>query len=157
MSPFSEDPKSVTLEEAKQWLRERYEDGENCPCCNQMVKLYPRKLNSNMAVFLVSLVCLWRRDKKPVSYRDCKFFGRDYNYLQLWDLAQTARSDDPAKRMSGLWEPTQKGIDFVEQHIRVPSHAHCYNNKVVRMSEETTTIVEALGERFNYEELMAAR
>lgn len=145
-----------TLEEAKQWLRARFEDGANCPCCKQTVKLYPRKLNSNMAVFLVSLVRLWKRENRPIKYKECSFHGRDYSYLHLWDLARTARSDDPAKRMSGMWEPTQKGIDFVEQKIEVPSHAYCYNGKLIRLSDTKTNIIESLGQDFNYAELMQA-
>ena len=148
--------KDCTLEEAKQWLRARFEDGASCPCCHQTVKLYPRKLNSNMAVFLVSLVRLWKRERRPIKYSECRYHGRDYSYLHLWSLAQTSRSEDPAKRTSGFWEPTQKGIDFVEQRLTVPSHAYCYNGKLVRMGETPTNIIEALGEDFNYAELMQA-
>jgi hypothetical protein len=145
-----------TLKQAKQWLRARFEDGTHCPCCNQTVKLYPRKLNSNMAVFLVSLVRLWKKEQRPYKYKECRFHGRDYSYLSLWDLARTAKSDDSRKRMSGMWEPTQKGIDFVEQKIEVPSHAYCYNGAVVRMAKSNTNIIESLGDDFNYAELMQA-
>ena len=34
----------TTLEEAKQFLRDRFENGAECPCCKQYVKLYKRKL-----------------------------------------------------------------------------------------------------------------
>jgi hypothetical protein len=145
-----------TLEEAKQWLRERFENGASCPCCHQTVKLYPRKLNSNMAVFLVSLVRLWKREQRPIKYKECRYHGRDYSYLHLWDLARTARSDDPTKRTTGFWEPTQKGIDFAEQRLTVPSHAYCYNGKLVRMGDQQITIIDSLGEDFNYAELMQA-
>ena len=42
--------------------RERWLEGMECPCCNQNVKLYKRKLNSNMARFLCSLVSAWKRE-----------------------------------------------------------------------------------------------
>jgi hypothetical protein len=38
-----------TITEAKDFLNENYKDGCICPCCNQTVKLYKRKLNSGMA------------------------------------------------------------------------------------------------------------
>lgn len=36
-------PPGTTLEQAKEWLRQRYDKGKGatCPCCNQSVKLYP--------------------------------------------------------------------------------------------------------------------
>ena len=41
---ISEDDNSMTLTEAKQWLKERLDEGTRCPCCNQYAKIYKRKI-----------------------------------------------------------------------------------------------------------------
>ena len=38
----------MTLGEARDWLRERIEDGEECPCCRQFAKVYRRRLYATM-------------------------------------------------------------------------------------------------------------
>jgi hypothetical protein len=57
---------------------------------------------------------------------------------------------------SGLWRITHKGRQFVDGVIRVPSHALVYKRVARGFSEETVSIREALGERFDYDELMKA-
>ncbi|MCA9495771.1 MAG: hypothetical protein KC589_02420, partial [Nanoarchaeota archaeon] len=47
----------LTLEQAKKILRESIEkDGATCPCCNQFVKAYKRKITSSMAYSLIRIV-----------------------------------------------------------------------------------------------------
>lgn len=36
-------PQFETLEEAKQFLRENWEEGADCPCCTQKVKLWKNR------------------------------------------------------------------------------------------------------------------
>ena len=45
-----------TIKEAKEHLRNNFEEGIDCPCCGQFVKLYKRKLNSGMAATLIRIV-----------------------------------------------------------------------------------------------------
>ena len=45
-------------------------------------------------------------------------------------------------------------MDFVSGKMSVKSHVHIYNNIVMGFSDTTITIREALGKKFDYQELM---
>lgn len=130
--------------------------GVVCPCCDQLVKVYKRKLNVNMVRFLCSLVRihLSRGRHSWVNFKDCEFDGRDYPCVALWGLAETKGNEDSNKKNSGLWRPTQKGIDFVLAGLRVPSHVHVLTNRIIGWSEDSVGVRDALGSSFSYEELM---
>jgi len=159
---------NCTLEEAKQWLRVRFEDGASCPCCHQMVKLYKRKLNSSMAVALVYIYKYFQAnpDKEWLhvpSYLSriisgATVRGGDWSKLRYWGLIedQKAIRDDGSDRV-GNYRITAAGKTFVGGLCRVPKHVFLYNGGVVkRRDTETISIDEALGEKFSYVELMGA-
>lgn len=146
-----------TIAQAKSYLKENHEKGVKCPCCDQMVKLYHIKLGSNMAMFLISLVNLYQTYNRPIHYKECKFESRNYPFLQHWGLAHTNISETPDKKTSGLWMPTERGINFVNKMIKIQSTALIYNNKCFGFEGENITIEEALGNKFNYNELVNHR
>lgn len=142
----------VTLAEAKERLFAQAQDGVGCPCCGQFVRIYARKLNRNMMLFLVSLA---RKPGQWVCFRDCEFTSRDYPYLSFWGLAITrVDAGDGTKKSSGFWKITQKGLDFLAGRLSVPSHVHIYNNAIVGWSDTPTTASRAYGDGFDYSELM---
>jgi hypothetical protein len=55
---------------------------------------------------------------------------------------------------NGHWRITERGEQFVKQQILVPSHVYLYNGKFQGYSQESTSILQALGKKFNYNELM---
>jgi hypothetical protein len=63
--------------------------------------------------------------------------------------------EDPKKRHLGLWRPTEQGCDFVDRKISVPKKLFFYANQVVGASQDRIYITDALGSKFDYEELMA--
>jgi hypothetical protein len=137
------------------------EGGIECPCCGQFAKLYRRKLNSNMVAFLVSLVRLHRADLDDggdgwVHFKECTFVGRDYSYLRAWDLAtmRAADPDDSTRRVSGYWRPTPQGILFARGMAKAPLRVHLYNNVVRGFDAEMVGVRAALGDHFDYNELM---
>lgn len=147
----------ITVEQAKEWLWKRMLEGETCPCCGQFAKMYPRKLNANMTVFLIDLVKLsMRRNWDWVHYSECNYTGRDYNYLPLWGLAITERETEGDKSHTGDWKPTQTGVDFVFNKISVPSHLWVYDNRNYGSPPNATavTVVDTIGKSFSYRELM---
>jgi hypothetical protein len=143
----------TTIKDAQLNLRSALLAGElvNCPCCQQKCKIYKRKLNANMARFLISL--MRHEETEWVHYKECDFTGRDYPYVSLWGLAETRGSGETAKRMSGFWRLTPKGRSFVQGGLRISSHIKLYNN-TVGAYEGSTSIQEALGSKFDYAELM---
>jgi hypothetical protein len=151
----------VTLEVAKNWLRPRAKQGAYCPCCKQHVKVYRRALGSQMVRWLIWLVRVFEQLPKTadggwVNIKESPVRGGDYGKLVHWGVVESRSNSDPALRTSGLWRPTAKGIDFVQQRIALPSHVVLYNNEIMAFSDETIKIREALGKRFDFAELMNA-
>lgn len=152
-----------TLKEARQYLKENYEKGCKCPLCKQNVKLYKRKLNSGMAIFLMGLYWLHKNDKLQggfyrnsmvLEYRNIVASSLDYSVLKHFGLIEERINAENNKKNSGYWRLTEKGFSFVKGEITVPMRVHLYNNEVQGFSEEHTTIQQALGDNFDYDELM---
>jgi hypothetical protein len=152
-----------TLSKARLQVEHLLDHGSHCPCCGQYCKVYRRKFTSEMAAWLIwmyrdyATLTKWRYgcnhwvDVKRYSLR-----GGDYAKTAYWGLAERKPKDpeDTSKRTSGLWKPTVKGEHFVQQRISIPSHAFVYNNEVKWFSDSKVDIVQALGNKFDYEELM---
>lgn len=153
-----------TLEEAKEFLKQNWEYGTTCPCCNQHVKLYRRKLNSAMAYGLIILT----QNRNNVDTSD--WFHLE-NYLKPIEVASTLRGDMPKLRHWGLIEAkkarrddgdkrngyyrvTQRGRDFVEGKLSVQQKVKLYNKDFYGYEGDYITIKDALGSHFNYSELM---
>ena len=167
-----QDPNTVTLEVAKQWLRDRYEAGAHCPLCHQFAKLYKRKLNAAMAYVLV-LIYRWHKTK-PEGHlewlhvpshiakegagnaRRAAAVRGDWAKLKHWGLIQEqpGRRSDESKRM-GYYRITDRGIAFVNGQITVQSHIWIYNETMLDLPVfEKVSIRDTLGLKFNYADLM---
>jgi hypothetical protein len=151
-------PEFETMQEAKDYLRTNLQKGANCPCCGQYVKLYKRKLNSGMAYALVKIY-RFQYDNwfhiNDLLEKKIALAQLEMPRLQYWRLVERKdNEDDPTKKHSGVWRLTDRGIAFVEGMIYVKKHVYVFNSKCYGFSEEETTIQEALGDKFDYEELM---
>jgi len=149
-----------SLKAARVWTLDHASEGTVCPCCEQHVKIYRRKLNASMARSLLWLVRHCEVTKHwcdvPRQAPTWLLRSRELPKLAYWRLVETQpNTDDPTKRCSGIWRPTSEGRQFAYSRTVVPSHAEIYNGGVVGYSDTPTTIREALGERFDYSELMA--
>lgn len=161
----------TTLAEAKQWLRARFTKGATCPCCNQFVKLYPRKLNKSMAYVLLLMECHFRSD--PVeewlhvpSYitemvdprRAAVIRGGDFAKLKYWGLIEEKPDvrDDGSPRV-GYWKLTPLGRQFCRREVKVPRRVYTYNSESLPwgVAEKLISIDDALGDAFRYDEIMA--
>jgi hypothetical protein len=129
-----------------------------CPCCGQYCKLYKRKFNSQMAVWMVWLVREFERRPRWIDWHDAPHTlrGGDYAKAAHWELIRHRENTDTANRTSGYWKPTKKGIDFAYNKLAIPSHVLIFNNEVRGFTKKRITIVQALGNHFNYQELMHA-
>lgn len=159
-----------TIAESRAWVQARLDDGTTCPVCDQHAQRYYRTLNSGMARWLMVLARLSPRHMpRWVSTRDVirhaatlRGFGSSMgsgeapSLLPFWGLIETKPSDDPAKKHSGVWRPTEKGHAFVAGELAIPRRVVVYNNALERFDGTDATIRAALGKKFNYEELMGA-
>lgn len=149
----------MTLAQAREILHAEMNDGTKCPCCEQNVKVYRRALNASMARSLIWLVCFCKNAPRWVNVpKDAPKWlqrSRELPKLAYWGMiVSRPNTDDPSKRCSGEWAPTQRGYDFAHGEIAVPSHVGVYNGTVRYYSEKLTTIQAALGKAFDYHELM---
>jgi hypothetical protein len=146
----------MTLEEAKEWLRGKLDEGAPCPCCTQFVKVYKRSITSSAARWLIWLVLSYKA-MPPGSFVDIKrsdVRGGDYAKLRFWNLIESQPNDDPEKRSSGMWRPTSSGVAFAMNQMTLPKYAHVFDDRVLKHSGAPVAITETLGKKFNYEELM---
>ena len=148
-----------TLAEGRAYIDANRLAGVSCPCCGRLAKEYRRAMNSGMARSLLWLVGVYDGVWVDVPKTGPKHVvrSREFDKLQHWGLVEQVENTDDSKRSSGMWRPTQDGIDFVLGDVMVASHMHIYQNEVVGWSKVSITIKEALGKKFDYSELMAVQ
>jgi hypothetical protein len=151
-----------TLKEAQQELRENWEQGINCECCGQYVKLYRRRYNKTMAYGLIILYRLhqqhgfdkWFKMNEEITKLNIPSSNIEYSKNGYWDLMEQRGNSETTKKTSGLWRITNKGIDFLLGHIQIEAILWIFNNKARRKSIEKISYKDALDVKFNYEKLM---
>lgn len=151
----------TTLTESVDWVYENKKDGCICPCCSQIAKTYKRKLHKSMALTLINLYKYEEQDQDGwIFVKDFLRVNKlknshDWTLLKYWDiLEEKPKSEDIKTKTSGFWRITSKGKLFVTNQIYVQKHIYIFDTKLLGYSPETITIVEALGESFDYEELI---
>ena len=136
------------------------DEGTHCPCCYRFIKRYRRKLNSGMCRTLIWLYHHQRETgQRWVKVADVApthvLRTNEISRLTLWNLVkEKSLSDDEDSRTSGQYRITNAGTDFVEGKLHMPSHVLLMSNKVESFSDTKTSIKEALGSKFSYNELM---
>lgn len=160
-------PNTATLGEAKQFLRDNWDkDGAICPCCTQIVKLYKFKLRSSMAICLILMDKYFRNHPEEEYVHMTNYLNSidlpgsirnsgDNAKTRYWGLTEKkeGKREDGSKRV-GYWKLTEKGRQFVRGEITVPQYAKLFNNKSYGLTGDEISIREALGTKFNYDELM---
>lgn len=153
-----------TVHEAKKWLQGMMNTGATCPCCGQYAKLYRRKITSTMAKCLVMIHRFFQANKVQFIHvpnflvkfkNDGSVAGGDVAKLKHWGLLEPVVNErmDGSNR-AGFYKITQLGKDWVDGNVSVPKYAYIYNQKLYKLSEEKVFIKDALGDRFDYRELM---
>jgi hypothetical protein len=145
-----------TLQDARRRLLKRLDEGTICPCCGQTAKRYRRKLTSQMARVLVELHFATRKEglvhKRDLESHDG---SGDLGKLAHWGLVHSPEGTNAGgSNRSGYWQTTEKGDRFVRDEIKVPRYVHLYNGRRLGFSKEMTDIRTAIGDHFDYEELM---
>ena len=151
-----------TIEQAKQFLRANYKNGVNCPCCGLFVKRYKRKINSSMAY---GCILLTRHLKVGDVFHIGEFFKPfldvsahlcgDIAKLRYWNLIEKIEGErsDGSSRI-GYYKITKELFLFVNGDRKVASHVYLFDNKILGYSDDYCNIKQALGAKFNYDELM---
>lgn len=158
------------LAEARAWLQTHLDNGVDCPCCDQHAQRYYRRVNSGMARWLIALTHLsppgsrcWTSTRNVIVYaaKHPSFgssigSGEAPSLLPFWGLIEARPNDDPDKKHSGFWRPTELGYRFVMGEHRIKRIAVVYNNQLERLEGDEVTIRECLGRKFSLEDLRPA-
>ena len=161
----------ATLEQAGHiWYNIIKSDGGHCPVCDRWGKLYRRGISANMARQLVWLCQQTPREDGWIDVQNTapKWLLRapQIGTLRHWNMVTDApvaesKSKSKSKRKSkarsaGLWKPTAIGLEFAYNRISVPKYKYVYNDTVFDTEGPDVTILDCIGEHFDYNELMNA-
>lgn len=119
--------------------------GTTCGVCGRFTKGYRRPMYGTQARLLIQLV--GRFIKAPGWY---DFDGRDMCKLVYWGLVEREPKESKIKGQGTCWKPTDLGIAFARDEVRVPKYCYMYKKQLVRQSTETVSIRDVLPEYFNY-------
>jgi hypothetical protein len=153
-------PDTATLATARDWLRERIDNGQHCPCCTQFAKVYRRKVTSPMARVLIAMHAE-RVDGTDVfvNLPRLGLSRGDEAKARYWGLIEpmpdTVRDDGSTR--TGWWRLTPYGRAFVRNQVKIPKYVRIYDGRCIGYADDDAevSILDALGTRFNYSELMA--
>lgn len=167
MTTITEVTDEMTLAQAKEILRKHLDKGANCPCCKQPVKMYRRPLTSAMALGLLLLY----KDNKTYESQGDQWYHLENFFKAIPDLPSSVRGDVPKLRFwglirakeggkddgnpsNGLYQLTSSGKAFSQGIIKLSSHVKLYNNKFFGLSGNEINIHQALGTKFNYDQII---
>lgn len=151
-----------TIGEGKQWLRENFESGVNCPCCSQFVKLYKRKITSSMAY---GLVLLHKHHKVGDIVHLENFFKSlegvpssirgDISKLRFWGLLEAIEGErEDGNPSNGHYMLTAKGKDFAMDRINIPARVKIFNNRFFGFDGDEVGVRDVMQSQFDYDELL---
>lgn len=145
-----------TLDDTQQWLRERVTQGAKCPCCTRFTKQYDRPLAANIARVLTIMSHFDPDEWVYLPHYRSK--GQDEAIARHWGLIEKmpggVKRPDGSSRV-GWYRLTRHGRAFVNNQTKVPKYARIYANRFQKLCGPLVSIVDCLGEEFNYAELMA--
>lgn len=144
-----------SLGDARAWLRGRVDDGQSCPCCGQMAKVYRRKLTASIGRVLI---LMWHNNRDDWVYLPgIRSKGQDEAIARFWFLIErdpAAVREDGSKR-TGWWRLTTLGVAFIHNEVKMPMYARIYDNRLLGLDAvQSVSIIDVLGTKFDYTELM---
>jgi hypothetical protein len=150
--PLSDD---VTLGEVREYVLSHADEGVECPACTQFVKIYRWSPYGSAVVQLIRLYQAGgttefvesKTVKRPGE-------GGEATRLRHWGLVERddAVREDGGK--SGFWRVTPLGEQFILRQATIPKYVYTFNNQVLERGGPEVDIVECLGKKFDYNEMM---
>jgi hypothetical protein len=146
-----------TLVETWQQFNSAIKDkGANCPCCGRWGKINGYQITSTQVRGMIWMFQNFHENEWVDLGKAPKWVLRSKSMATLhhWGLLETKKNTGKKVRGSGLWRLTPLGRDFIHRHITLPKYAFVFNNRLEKYSEDQVDVVQALGKKFSYEELM---
>lgn len=163
-----EPPAEPTLADARaRFFRELEEGPAVCSCCDRLASKDVRQIHSTMGLGLIVLSKLGGEERRPVHVRELverlRRLGTtnpaaDFAKLRWWGLIEDPGiPPEEGQKSAGFWVLTDRGRDFVAGAATVPAKVVRWNKETEGFEGERVSIRDVLGDRFNYDELMAWR
>jgi len=139
--------------EVAAWVEGHRDEGIHCPGCGQLAKVYHRRINSGMAR---SLIAMYRKAGTDFLHLPTAISARsrEEGRLRWWGLVEEATEPRPDGGRAGWWRVTDKGASFIKGHVAVRERALIYDNTLLGLEGPWVTIHDALGNKFNLNDLM---
>ena len=146
-----------TILEGRAHLSANFEKGTICPCCSQFVKVYKYKLYANSIKALIELSHLGPGFHHISKYAEAtKHRPRAAHFADLrhWGFIRKSMEPVDGKKSSGFWEITLEGHKFIYGKTTAKERVRIFNNNLFGFEGEEISVLQALGNKFNYDELM---
>lgn len=147
-----------TLEQAKQWLRDRIDDGDHCPCCGQFAKVYKRAIHATMARALITMHLAAPAGEwfyLPDILKGRLNFGGDASKAVYWGLIEEdGETRDDGSTRTGWWRLTDQGRLYVLGQLKIPKYARIYDGRRLGFAGDLVDIHHAISAKFDYDKLM---
>ena len=154
----------TTLAQAKaDFFAAARQQGSTCPCCGRFGKVYKRKLHSSMVAVLVLLNRFQNLGYTHVhtlinattSPAVAAAIRGDFAKLRYWGLIEEGHEVVRGSHVSnGKWRITEAGVRFCEGSLTVQKYVWVYNSAHLGFHGEHISVYDALGDAFQYAELM---
>lgn len=153
---------TATLQEVKNYLREHYHKGVECPACGQLTRLYRRPLTSAMAYALLLIYHHsnpnhdWMHVEKylKTAAPDLNLRG-DFHKLVLWNLLEAKKDTHKnGSPRNGFYKITDQGVGFIKGKFPLPSHVLIYNGKVQGFGTKRIFFQDVMKTKFDFVALM---
>jgi hypothetical protein len=147
-----------TLAESKEWLLGQIERGVRCPCCTQMAKVYKWSLYSTA---IHALILFYRIGGTSTfvhvnSLKERGYKGQgDATRLRMWGLVEEEKRVRADGGRAGYWRVTAEGERFILGLSTVTKYLRVFDGESMGMFGDQVDVFAALGERFDYQELMS--
>lgn len=141
----------IMLSQVKQWLAARFFSAEmtHCPCCNRIVKLYPRKITSQMVRSLAMLTHGPKTSVELTRGTKCKLSG-EHHKLKMWGFIRYIDPPDGDLQLV----ITEEGRAFAYGMKTAPRYVLTYNEEVFGYSDEQVFVDDCIKEQFSLAELL---
>lgn len=146
-----------TIAAARAYIESLVDAGVSCPCCEQRVQLYRRRLNPAAVRALIMFRRTYGTDfGHAPSTAGIPALGGEWARLALWGLIEEATEVRPDGGRAGWWRLTEVGSRFIDRQFRVPKYALTYKRSCRGLTGPLVSIDSAIGRGFDLQELLDA-
>lgn len=147
------------LDDTRAALAGKVDDGADCPCCGQFVKVYRRPFGAVNARLLIAAVRAHGTDVFHAPTSLTSHAGGEWARLALWDLIASASpparpSGTPAR---GWWRVTDLGVEVALRRQAIHRYALVYNGERLGHDGPAIHVGDALGDAFDLRDLLGSR